>query len=239
MTVPLRSAEGVPGAPSAASEHPGHVEVEAHGTPGSIWDRTSGWGRALGSVDDAADRWLDHLRGVPLADAAATVVSNLADYGFAWAVLAAVKARKPGPSRRRALVALAVAGVVSAGVNSGVKRAVGRQRPSSADASSTDGDARGTDGSVATASRVLPVRRPRSSSFPSGHTLAAFCTAVVLPDGRAERTASLAFATAVAASRVHLRAHHASDVVGGALIGTVAGTAARRLVAAVVRDPRP
>lgn len=237
MTVPLRSVQGAPGTPSAVTEDLG--EVEAGGSRGSIWERTSSWGRALGSVDDAADRWLDHLRGVPLADAAAMVLSNLADYGFAWAVLAAVKARKPGRSRRRALVALAVAGVVSAGVNSGVKRAVGRQRPAGAAGSSTAGDARSADGPVPAPPRVLPVRRPRSSSFPSGHTLAAFCTAVVLPDGQAERAASLAFATAVAASRVHLRAHHASDVVGGALIGTVAGTVARRLVSAVVRDPRP
>ena len=58
------------------------------------------------------------------------------------------------------------------------------------------------------------VRTPTSNSFPSGHTLAAFATAVVLPDSTAETAAYVGFAGAVAASRVHLRAHHPSDVAG-------------------------
>ncbi|MGH9093304.1 MAG: phosphatase PAP2 family protein, partial [Acidimicrobiales bacterium] len=62
-----------------------------------------------------------------------------------------------------------------------------------------------------------------------GHTLAAFCTAAVLADTPAELAAYLAFAGAVAASRVHLEAHHASDVAGGAVIGTVLGAAVRRV----------
>jgi membrane-associated phospholipid phosphatase len=39
-----------------------------------------------------------------------------------------------------------------------------------------------------------------------------------------------ASATLVGLSRLHLRAHHASDVVGGAAIGTVIGLLGRRLV---------
>ncbi len=42
-----------------------------------------------------------------------------------------------------------------------------------------------------------------------------------------------AFATAVAASRVHLRAHHPTDVLGGAAIGSVLGLGLRPLVNAV------
>jgi len=38
------------------------------------------------------------------------------------------------------------------------------------------------------------------------------------------------FASAVAISRVHLRAHHPSDVVGGAVIGSVLGLGLRPLV---------
>ena len=67
------------------------------------------------------------------------------------------------------------------------------------------------------------VRTPTSSSFPSGHTLAAFATAVVLPDSNPEMAAYVGFAGAVAASRVHLRAHHPSDVLGGAAIGAALG----------------
>lgn len=170
--------------------------------------------RPMGAFDAAAERLFDRARGRRPADAAALVMSNLSDYGFAWAVLAAAKARTAGPARRRALVALAVAGVSSATVNAGVKRLVGRQRPEA----------------VAVGAAPLPVRRPTSSSFPSGHTLASFCTAVTLPDRPAGVTAALGFAVGVAASRVHLQAHHATDVVGGAAIGTAVGLVARRVV---------
>ena len=141
------------------------------------------------------------------------MVSNLADYGFVWAVAAAAKGFRRGPARRRAIRALAVAGASSASVNALLKRAVQRDRPEVA--ARTD------------RADPLPVRTPTTSSFPSGHTLAAFCTAVVLADTPGEAALFVAFAAAVALSRVHLQAHHATDVVGGALVGTVVGAAAR------------
>lgn len=172
----------------------------------------AGGEQPLNALDRAADTLFGHLRGRPAADTAAVVLSNLADYGFAWSVVAAAKGRRRGPARRRALEALAVAGCTSFAVNWAVKEMVQRGRP--AGAAEADG-----------------VRTPTSSSFPSGHTLASFCTAVVLADGPGELTAFLTFASAVAASRVHLRAHHATDVLGGALIGAGIGLAGRRLLA--------
>ena len=163
------------------------------------------------SVDATLDRW----RGRPRLELAARLVSNLADYGFAWSLLAAAKGRRRGPRRRRATRALAVSGVSSAAVNAGIKRVVDRGRPDPPTESGGD--------------EHLWVRPPASSSFPSGHTLAAFCTAVVLADNGRERTAYLTFAGAVGASRIHLGDHHASDVVGGALIGMVLGSAVRAL----------
>ena len=74
------------------------------------------------------------------------------------------------------------------------------------------------------------VRTPTSSSFPSGHTLAAFCTAFVLGDSEGGTAANVGFAAAVAASRVHLRAHHPTDVIGGAVIGSVLGLGLRPIV---------
>ena len=181
---------------------------------GTLWDRSTHVGRALGAIDDAGDRWSGELRGNRWADAGASVLSNLSDYGVVWVLAAAWKARHAGQERRRAVVALTAAGVTSYVVNRAAKRLAGRSRPDSGD----------------TLREVLPVRSPASSSFPSGHTLAAFCTAVVLTDGPAQTAGALGFAAVVAASRVHLRAHHASDVVGGALIGTAAGLAVRRFV---------
>ncbi len=167
----------------------------------------------MSSLDQAVDAAFDPLRGRPEVDRAAAVVSNLADYGLVWVLLAGLKARRRGPNRRRAVVALASAGFSSLIVSRVVKQAVERQRPD--------------DHLDAT------VRTPSSSSFPSGHTLAAFCTAFVLANSEAETVANVSFATAVAASRVHLRAHHPTDVLGGAAIGSVLGLGLRPIVNAV------
>lgn len=176
----------------------------------------AGTGPSLAAFDDAVDSLFEHLRGHRAADAAALVLSNFSDYGFAWSVVAVAKGRRPGPARRRAVRALAVAGAASFGVNAAIKGFVQRGRPEGA--LRLEGD------------DPLPVRQPTSSSFPSGHTLAAFCTAVLLADAPGELAAYLAFAAAVAASRVHLRAHHPSDVVGGAVIGSAVGAVGRRLL---------
>ena len=172
----------------------------------------------MSGIDEAVDAAFDPLRGHPGADRAAALVSNLADYGLIWVVLAGVKARRRGPRRRRAVVALAAAGFSSLLVTRVVKDAVSRQRP---------------DDHLAAA-----VRTPSSSSFPSGHTLAAFCTAFVLGETDAQSAANVGFATAVAASRVHLRAHHPTDVLGGAAIGSVLGLGLRPVVNVVAPGAR-
>jgi undecaprenyl-diphosphatase len=162
------------------------------------------------ALDDAVDAAFEPLRGRPRVDGAAALVSNLSDYGLVWVMLALLKAGRRGPGRRRAVVALGAAGVSSLLVSRAAKAAVDRGRP---------------DAQV-----EAQVRAPTSSSFPSGHTLAAFCTAVVLPETRAARVAGVGFAGAVAASRVHLRAHHPTDVLGGAAMGAVLGLGLRPVV---------
>ncbi len=162
------------------------------------------------TIDEVVDAAFEPFRGRPEVDRAAAAISNLADYGLIWVLLAGVKARRRGADRRRAVVALATAGFSSLIVSRMVKAAVERQRPE--------------DHLDAT------VRTPTSSSFPSGHTLAAFCTAFVLGDSEAGTAANVGFAAAVAASRVHLRAHHPTDVIGGAVIGSVLGLGLRPIV---------
>ncbi len=172
----------------------------------------------MSTLDEAVDAAFDPLRGRPAFDRAAVIVSNVADYGYVWVALAAIKARRRGPDRRRAIVALGAAGVSSLVVSRAVKAAVSRQRP---------------DDHLDAA-----VRTPSTSSFPSGHTLAAFCTAFVLGDSDAGTAANVCFAGAVAASRVHLRAHHPSDVIGGAVIGSVLGLGLRPIVDLVAPGSR-
>jgi undecaprenyl-diphosphatase len=169
-------------------------------------------------LDDTVDGWFEPLRGNAAADTAARVVSGLGDHGLLWAVSTAWRARRPGDRRRRAVRALAVAGVASSVVNAALKGVIGRPRPEPDD--------------LRLGSNVVPLREPTSTSFPSGHTLAAFCAATVLSEAGDPVGNALLFACAglIGASRIHLRAHHASDVVGGIAIGTALGLVGRRLV---------
>ena len=80
----------------------------------------------MSTIDQAVDAAFEPLRGRPEIDRAAAVVSNLADYGFIWVLLAGLKARRRGPDRRRAVVALATAGFTSLLVSRVVKAAVER-----------------------------------------------------------------------------------------------------------------
>jgi|SRR6185437_7795045 len=173
----------------------------------------------LKTIDDRADAVLDRVRGRGRLDEVAAVLSNLADYGVVWVVLAGGMGRRRGPARRRAARALSLSGALSYGVNKAVKAVVKRERPT-----------------AALEIGNVPVRTPNSSSFPSGHTLAAFSTAVMLPTTPAGTAACLAFAGSVATSRVYLRHHHASDVLAGAAIGGTIGLVGRLVLKRMPAD---
>jgi len=80
---------------------------------------------------------------------------------------------------------------------------------------------------------IVGRRRPDGSnnlSFPSGHSANAFALAAVLSRryGRRVGVPLYAFAAFVPVARIHERRHFFSDVVGGAILGTVAGCAVTR-----------
>ncbi|MEY3357542.1 MAG: hypothetical protein RIR87_601, partial [Actinomycetota bacterium] len=95
-------------------------------------------------------------------------------------------------------------------LNQGIKRVFRRKRPTAA------GDDRFT------------VRRPLTSSFPSGHASSAFFAAMVL-GGWVSPTWTViffVFAVTIALSRVVVRIHHVSDIVVGSVVGALLGTIA-------------
>lgn len=177
---------------------------------------------AFGRFDDAVDRWFDdNLRGRRTADAVMYTASAVGDHGIIWLALALVQAaRRRRTGWRRPLIrACAGLGIESALVNGPVKWMFRRSRP------------------VYDGPRPLYLRTPRTSSFPSGHATAAFFGAALLRDDDSAWPLYYGLAVVVAASRIHVRIHHASDVIGGAAIGILLGELARYLVPVGERIP--
>jgi len=166
----------------------------------------------VGAFDDAADEAVEHLRGRGPADRIFYTASALGDFGLLWVVFALLRALRGGAvneaAARRAVVATGIESVL---VNVIVKSFIRRRRP------------------VEQRDHPLPLRQPLSSSFPSGHATAAFCGATLLADR--DRFGPLYFGAAaiVALSRLYVRIHHASDVVGGIAVGLVLGQIGKRL----------
>jgi undecaprenyl-diphosphatase len=147
--------------------------------------------------------------------------SALGDHGIIWlslALLQAGRSRKDWP--RPLFRAAAGLGIESALVNGPVKWMFRRTRP------------------VHHGPRPRPLRQPRTSSFPSGHATAAYFGAALLRDDDPLWPLYYVIALVVAASRVHVRIHHASDVLGGIAIGVVLGELARQLVPVGTRAAR-
>jgi membrane-associated phospholipid phosphatase len=161
--------------------------------------------------DHTADRWFDQLRGRPTADRLFYGASALGDFSLLWHLISLARVVADPTTEREALRMATALAVESVAVNVGVKAVFRRERPAWA------GD------------RPHDLRRPRSSSFPSGHATSGFLAAGLLAAGRPrQRALWYGLAGVVAASRVHVRIHHASDVVGGALLGLSFGALVRR-----------
>ena len=164
----------------------------------------------LGAIDRAV---YAAIAGVPAPalDKAMRRLSDAADHSAIWLAIAGGLALT-GPAGRRAASrgVLAIA-VTSALVNVGVKSLSGRRRPDRAGA--------GVPG-------PRRVRMPSSTSFPSGHSAAAFAFATAISRDSPWLAVGLQFlAVSVAYSRVHTGVHYPGDTVAGALIGASTGQA--------------
>ena len=78
----------------------------------------------------------------------------------------------------------------------------------------------------------LLVARPHDYSFPSGHTAASFTAAMALYLAGENKMwkPALVLACLIAVSRLYLYVHYPTDVLGGAVIGIIAGYLGYRLV---------
>jgi undecaprenyl-diphosphatase len=188
-------------------------------------------------MDDAPDattsrpRWLRDVARIdvalyaaiartptPALDRAMARLSHAADYSrisLSAAALLAVGGGRRG--RRAALDGLASVATTATFVNAVCKPAGGRRRP--------DREAR----EVPVARHV---RMPVSTSFPSGHSAAAFAFATGVGGTLPQAAVPLhGVAAAVAYSRVHTGVHYPGDVVAGALIGTAVAQLTTRALA--------
>lgn len=153
-------------------------------------------------IDDAADRACDRVRS-PALDHVAYALGSAADHSLLWHAIGAVRAAQTGlwaPALRLS----SALGVESLMTNVVIKSVFRRVRPERATH---------VEGPLPYGMRV-----PVTSSFPSGHAGSAFCAAALLADETGTRAWYL-LATVVAASRVYVRMHHATDVIAGAAFG--------------------
>jgi undecaprenyl-diphosphatase len=174
---------------------------------------------AAAPVDTTVDEAFDRLRGDPVADRVFYTASDLGDFSVIWSLLGALNGLRSDEEADRGLRLLVCLGIESALVNGLIKSLLPRRRP------------------VFEGDHPFALRTPKTASFPSGHASSGFMAATLLSDGKRARTkvAWYGLAAVVASSRIHTRAHHASDVVAGAALGLVLG----RIAKAAWPLPRP
>ncbi len=171
------------------------------------------------TVDALGERLARTTRGVPQADRVLYTLSEAGNHSAIWhsinlvdaTVGAAVTNARGGDGARRRRNAFRRSAVLlceQVAVNGLVKSRFRRTRPETVDEHPHD------------------LRTPRTSSFPSGHASAGACSATMLSADLGAAPLWWLLAAGVAWSRVHVGAHHTSDVLGGITIGRLVGRVA-------------
>ena len=168
--------------------------------------------RGVASFDLAVDQAFDHLRGKVATDRVFYAASELGDFGLVWVLLGTLKGLRKGDDLNAALRMTAAMGIESLLVNGIIKSFFRRTRP------------------PWEVDRPLKVRRPLTSSFPSGHATSAVSAAMMLSEDDELWPFYVALAAVVATSRIYVRIHHASDVAAGLALGVVLGVIGRRFL---------
>ncbi len=170
------------------------------------------FGPGVDAFDERVDALLERVRGNPALDSLMTAATHAGEFSAVWHVSGLARGLVKG--RHDEIIALALGlGAESLLLNQGLKRLFRRERPTEA------GDER------------FDIRRPLTSSFPSGHASAATFAAITLIrwDGRRSIPLWGTLAAIVSISRPYVRIHHASDIVGGAIAGALMAAIAKRV----------
>ena len=170
------------------------------------------------AIDKFGDRYLTLARTTG-RDAVLFRLSHLGDHSFLWFTLALVRFAFVRDWRDFVRFVLVIA--IESGLTNGpIKYIFRRTRPHEQENTYAPGE-------------KLPhgMRRPSTSSFPSGHAAAAMCAATLLSSSY-PIVAFVAFplGLAVAYSRMYTRMHHLTDVLGGLALGLAYGYLACRFI---------
>jgi len=168
-------------------------------------------------LDERLDTYFEPLRNSRPLVYVFNTSSAVGDFGAIWHVIGVVGAVNGTLTWPQAVTLALLMGAESLLLNQGIKRIFQRRRPTVA------GDDRFT------------VRRPATSSFPSGHASSAFFATVVLSGwvDAGWTTAFIVSAVIIAMSRVVVRIHHVSDIVVGSVAGALLGTIALQFTTSI------
>jgi undecaprenyl-diphosphatase len=167
--------------------------------------------------DQWVDGGLDRFRGNRVADRVFYVATFFGDFSLFWHLMNVLLVVCGVRTRKQAVRFACLVGVESLVVNQGIKSLFRRERPDSGD-------------------HPHHVRKPLTSSFPSGHASSAVFAATLLSDDHPRLQWLLwACAGTIATSRPYVRAHHGSDIVGGMGTGALLALLVRFIMR---RSPR-
>jgi undecaprenyl-diphosphatase len=168
---------------------------------------------AIHRFDAMIDGWFDRIRGTEPADRIMYGLTELGDFGLIWVLLAFTRGLRSEEDAIAAVKLTGILGLESVLVNGLVKSQFKRERP------------------VVQDERPHKLRVPLTTSFPSGHSSSAMLAAMLLTQrsSRPAKVAIFGLGAVVASTRIHVRIHHASDVVGGVVVGLALGTVVRKV----------
>ncbi len=162
-------------------------------------------------IDEKAERAFAPLRGNPLADKVFYAASHAAEFSACWhgvSLAMAISSPALRPHAARLTVALGVESVL---VNGMIKPLFKRERPDLIEG-------------------APKLRRPKTSSLPSGHASSAAMAAILLSSAvPVLRPFWWLASLVVGTSRIHARMHHGTDVAAGGALGVVLGLLVKRV----------